>query len=153
MSNVALDAIRAQIRTKRTLLTRLNEQIPEFKRLQVEIAQIPAIKADVEALERALAIIKGEEGKQETPRTGLQQVMDSFSEDSGVARPVASYVTTVLKEAAKPLALSQIVPLIAARGCTANEPTIRGAIYRNAKAGRLFKLAAPGTFGLLEWNK
>lgn len=152
MGNDALDAIRAQIKTKRALLTRLNDQIQEFKRLQGEIAKIPTIKADVEALERALAIIKGEEGRQETPRTGLQQVMDSFGEEPGVARPVAFYVATALKEAGKPLPFSQIIPLIAAKGCTANEPTVRGAIYRNVKSERLFKLVTPGVIGLLEWN-
>jgi hypothetical protein len=124
----------------------------EFRRLQEEMAQAPRLKSEIETLERALIIL--EEEKQPVQKTRLREreIMDSLAPESGRTKPVADYVVEVLREAGKPLPLSQIIPLILVKGSKADTATVRGALYRNAKAKRLVKLIQPGVFGLLEWH-
>jgi len=147
--NAAIDALKAQIKNKKAALAKLRDQEEEFKRLQKAISLMPRIEGDLAALERSLKIVKGEEdsGTQITPQTGSLTMADMFGRES-----VPQLIYSVLKEAAKPQRIEQIMPLLAARGCTATEPTVRGAIYRNAKIGKMFRLVAPGTFGLTEWQ-
>lgn len=150
--NAAIDALKAQIKNKRAQLSKLNERMEEFKKLQLEIAAIPRVRADLYALERSLAILKGDEVKEESPQMAFSEVQTRSRRTSN-ERSVPHLVYSVLKEAGKALTIQQIMPLLAAKGCTAGEPTVRGAIYRNAKIGKMFGLVAPGTFGLLEWKE
>ncbi len=146
--NAGIDVLKAQIRSKKAALAKLREREEEFKRLQKVMAGIPKLQADLSALERSLAILKGEEVP-EDPRD--RKVIDIATIEHLFTRNVPRLVYRVLKEAAKPLRIEQIMPLLAAMGCTAVKPTVRGAIYRNAKPGKIFKVLGPGIFALSEW--
>lgn len=144
------DPIKAQIKNKRALLAKLKERMEDWKRLQAEVAQIPKVEADLKALERTLAILKGEEAP-DSPKITAAMVIEAEKTLFGRRDSVPHVVYSVLKEAGKPLTIEQIMPLLKVKGSMAGEPTVRGAIYRNIKTGKLFKLVGRGTFGLLEW--
>jgi hypothetical protein len=141
---------RKQIKSKRASLSKLKEQAEELKRLQAIVAAMPKIQADLQALERSLAILKGEEAAEPMIQTGLHEVMDQIKRSTR-EHSIPAQVYAVLRDAGKPLTGDQIMGLLAARGRNIAKPTVMGAIYRSAKNGKLFRLVAPGTFGLLEW--
>jgi hypothetical protein len=148
--NAAIELIKTQIKSKRASLSKLKEQAEELKRLQAVVAAMPKVQADLQALERSLAILKGEEAAEPVVQTTLHAVMDDIKR-SIRGHSIPAQVYAVLRDAGKPLTGDQIMGSLAARGKNIAKPTVMGAIYRAAKHGKLFRLVAPGTFGLLEW--
>lgn len=138
-----IEALKAQIKTKRVVLTKLREEEQELKRLQADVASIPSIQTDLLALERSLAILQGEEA---------QDAHENFSAKTLFKETAANSVVSVLREAGKPLTLEQIMPLLRVKGASFAEATVRGALYRNIRIARYFKLVGPGTFSLREWT-
>ena len=142
----AIDAIKAQIKSKRLGLMNLKEKEQELKRLQAEVALLPDIKADLVALERSLAILQGEDAQ--AAHKNLNRIVSSkmFFPDTA-----AKMVVSILEEAAKPMTLEQIMPLLRVRGASIAETTVRGSLYRNIRKARYFKLIGPGLFALRKW--
>ncbi len=140
------EALKAQIKSKRSLLKKLKDQEKEFRRLQEAVAQIPKIQADLSALERSLAILKGEE----IPEPAIiASKLPKVHIPTGNTIP--GMVHQVLKEAGKPLTIDQMLPLIVARGRQVGKLTLMSVIYRCVKKEQFFRLVSRGTFGLLEW--
>ena len=146
--NAAVEAIKTQIDKKKAALSRLRVQEEELKRLQVAVAGIPKLEADLLALERSRSIIKGEEVSEPTSLMAPFGISRNGRSDS-----IPSLVYSVLKEAGKPLRSNEIVPLVAARGCKSTKQSVLGAVYRVAQSGKLFTLVEPGLFGLQEWSE
>lgn len=143
-----IEVLKARIRATQSTLTRLKGQEKELQDLQAEVGKIPKIVADLIALERSLALVKGEEVP-EPPELLPRSIRDRTS----IGKSIPSLVYSVIKEAGKPLKTDQIFPLVLAKGRKVGKLTMVSAIYRCIKNGQLFTLVAPGTFGLIEWSE
>lgn len=153
MKSAEAAAIKALIKKKRAALEKLKAQEAQLKKLQAEVAAIPKVAADLAAAERTLRMLNKEEEAEPQGTIPLPELMKTIMATT-VTRSdsIPSLVYWVLKEAGKPQTSDQIMPLLAARGRTPAKTTVLGSIYRCIKKGQLFKLVAPGTFGLLEWK-
>jgi hypothetical protein len=135
--NAAAEYVKSQLEAKRAELRRIEDMM---LRVQGAIAALEATFDQVAG--------SGKRGRNSVvrPKTGLLEIMNELK------RPkLHDLAYSVLKEAGKPLMGDQIIPLMAARGCTSTKQSILGAIYRAAKNGDRFTVGR-GVFGLLEWN-
>ena len=129
-----------------TIQTLIAQKQAKLEELQRAASYIPRVQADLAALERTLAIVKGED----VPSLTIA-VRDSSRVEDHIQVSIPQLVYSILKETGTPLTGQQIMERVAARGRKDEKASVLGGIYRNIKEGRLFKLVAPGTFGLLEW--
>ena len=163
-SNAAVEALTAQIAEKRAKL----------KKAQEMAAIVERLKTDIQALERSLLIMKGEEPPIGPPSiftmSGYGTVGGSFRHGVPV-RPaeleidtvtpnlfrretsIPDMVVAVLKQSGKPMRTDEIMAALLVHDKTLSRPSVMGAIYRNAKSGRLFRLVKPGIFALLGWEQ
>ena len=125
--------IEAHIQQKRT----------ELERLQQAVAAIPQIQNDLAALERTLAILRGD--------TVFEQ---PFSVQTYIPppEPYPQLAQAILREQRTPLTGDQITHIARSKGKAVKRSSLMGALYRCLKERKYFKLVAPGTFGLLEWE-
>lgn len=154
MKSAEAAAIKALIKKKRAALEKLKDQEAELRKLQAAVAAVPKVAADLAAAERTLRMLNKEEEAEPEAQTQLPEIMKAIRATTIIRQDsIPSLVYSVLKEAGKPQTSDQIMPLLAARGRTAAKTTVLGSIYRCIKKGQLFRLIAPGTFGLLEWKE
>jgi hypothetical protein len=135
--NAAAEYVKNQLEAKRAELRRIEDMM---LRVQGAIAALEA------TLDQVMG--SGKRGRKSiaSPIPGLSDIIN------GLKRPkLHDLAYSVLKEAGKPLTGDQIIPLMAARGCTSTKQSILGAIYRAAKSGDRFTVGR-GVFGLLEWG-
>ena len=121
----------------------------ELEKLQQAIAKISILQADIGALERSLAIFKGDK----IPESVIIRPAPSSIEPVTPRETVPQIVYSILKEVGKPLKGDEIVSIAKSRGKQVGRNTLMVAIYRAAKKGQLFKIMERGVFGLLEWDK
>ena len=149
MSDV-ISVIEKQIQNKQSVLTDLKDQIAKT------LDAIPKLEADLNALNRTLAILKGEEYQEQ------QSTLKPLSKGHTIFKrriirsntvSIPHLVSSILKEAGKPLTGDQIIPVLAAKGKLVTRNTLLSVIYRLIQHKKIFKLVSPGTFGLLEWDK
>ena len=153
--NAVVEAwFREQIKTKRATLVTLRKQADELKHLQSAVATMPRIQAELAALERVLAIEKGEVAPEPTSTSDSKNVRRETPQPVGLKEnSIPSFVYRALKEAGKPMTGDQIMPVFLAAGRQVDKTTVVGAIYRYIKKGQWFRKVAPGTFGLMEWKE
>lgn len=122
-------------------------------------AAITRLQADLEVLERARSLLNG--GSLESPSV-LEQVLRGgrrikkqhplkgrFNPKSSVGHSVI-----VLREAAMPLHIDDILARVKKRGHDAQKTSLGSSLAKLAKQGKIFYRAPqPNTFGLLEWEK
>ena len=137
MSHDITEVLTAHIQRKRK----------ELERLQQAAAAIPQVQHDLEALERTLAILRPNHlSEYPSQQPASRQTYD------GPPEPYPQLVQAILRERGVPLTGDQIVEAANAQGKTVKRTSLMGGMYRCIKEGKLFKLIAPGTFGLLEWD-
>jgi len=127
----------------------LSHKKVELEKLQQAIAKISILQADIGALERSLAIFKGNK----IPESVVMRPVPISTESVIPRVTVPQIAYSILKEAGKPLNGDEIVAIAESKGKQIGRPTLLGAIYRSAKKGQLFKVMERGVFGLLEWDK
>jgi hypothetical protein len=133
MRHDIIDVIEAHVQQKRA----------ELERLQQAVAMIPQVQSDLAALERTLAILRGND----TP------VQPSSAQSFGVPpEPYPELAQAILREHGTPLTGDQITQIARSKGKAVKRSSLMGGLYRCIKEGKYFKLVAPGTFGLLEWE-
>ena len=138
----AVATIKVQIKRRRGVLSTLRQQEKELERLRTEVATIPRVQTDLAALERTLAILQGEEPPEPSVESGA-------NEETSKSIPSLAY--SVLKDTGKPMTGDDMYAAFTARDREVTKSSLLGALYRNVKKGRLFRLVSSGTFGLLEW--
>ena len=126
----------------------VQDQIIEALEAQIAIkqAELRRVEEDLAALQRTLAIFKGERVPERLsplhePTPSLSQPKDSL--------PDVGYMA--LKEVGKPLTGDQIVAFWNGRGKEVSKASLLGALYRHAKHKKTFRVSS-GVFGLLEWQ-
>ena len=128
-----IDVIENHVRQKRE----------ELERLQQAVAAIPQVQNDLAALERTLAILRGDT----TAEPSLSAQSYSVPQE-----PYPQLARAILHEQGTPLTGDQITQIAKSKGKAVSRSSLMGGLYRCTKEGKYFKLVAPGTFGLLEWE-
>lgn len=163
MNESALSVLEAEINSKTIDLNKLEATV------QDAASKIPTLRGDILALQRTIAILKGEKFEHSTPplpsaiRERMERFSRAFSQPSPPSRQTAQdmfkretsipqMVEAVLREANKPMNGDEVMDALLVKDKNLNKPSVMGAIYRNAKAGRIFKIVQPGVFGLLEFE-
>jgi len=136
--STAIQSLRNQLEAKRQ----------DVRRLQ---AQLHHVQGNIEGLENAIETLERAEKRQARQLSPASMAMEElFGKSKKMKLEDLAY--QVLKEASKPLTGDQIIPLMAARGCTSSKQSILGAIYRSMKIGNSpFLKLDSGVFGLSEW--
>lgn len=126
----------------------VQDQVVEALEAQIAIkqAELRRVQQDLAALQRTLAIFRGEQVPERSsplhePIVSLSQPKDSL--------PELAYVA--LKEVGKPMTGDQIVAFWTGRGKEVNKASLLGALYRHTKRKQTFWVNS-GIFGLLEWQ-
>jgi hypothetical protein len=133
MRDDTITVIEAHIQQKRT----------ELERLQQAVAAIPQVQSDLAALERTLAILRGD----------TVSIPPSFGQSYSIPQePYPELAQAIIREEGKPLTGDEITAIARSKGKTVKRASLMGALYRCLKEEKYFTLAAPGTFGLLEWK-
>ena len=133
MRHDIIDVIEAHVQQKRA----------ELERLQQVVATIPQVQNDLAALERTLAILRGDSASAQ-PSSG--QIYNVPQE------PYPELAQAILREQGKPLTGDEITSIARSKGKTVKRTSLMGGLYRCLKEGKYFTLVAPGTFGLIEWG-
>jgi hypothetical protein len=133
MRDDIVTVIEAHIQQKRT----------ELERLQQAVVAIPQVQNDLAALERTLAILRGD--------TVSEQPLSAQSY-TPPPEPYPQLAQAILREQRTPLTGDQITHIARSQGKPVRRSSLMGALYRCIKEGKYFKLVSPGTFGLLEWE-
>jgi hypothetical protein len=139
----AIATIRAEIKKKKSTLTSLKKDEKELERLKKEVAAIPRVQADLSALERTLAILQGEEVPESS---GGVSASEETSTES-----IPTFAYSILKDTGKPMTGDDLHAAFLTKGKEVSKSSLLGALYRNVKKNRLFRLVSSGTFGLLDW--
>ncbi len=126
----------------------MQDQIVEAIEAQIAIkqAELRRVQEDLAALQRTLAIFRGERVSERLPP--LHEPIPSLSKPKD-SLPDVGYMA--LKEVGKPLTGDQIVAFWKGRGHEVNKASLLGALYRCAKHEQRFWVRS-GVFGLLEWQ-
>lgn len=150
-STAAVEELRQRIRTIKATLVGLKAKQEQFRRLQLEIASIPKLEMDVNALERAIAVLLDQEAPA-SPSLFHGKPGAEAQPTSTTTEALPDLIYKIVKEAGKPLTTQQLIPLLAAFGKHPSKAVTRSAVYQAAKRGHRFKIVSPGMFGLLEWS-
>lgn len=137
MSNNIIREIEGQIKRKHD----------EIMKIQKVMDRLHPLKEDLHALERTLAIMRGNNTRD--PRTPERAFFPMHS-TSTISLP--QLAVGVLKEQGKPLKGEHIIQLIENKGRRVRKLSLLGALYRDVKFGKTFTLVEPGVFGLKLWN-
>ena len=155
----AVNTIGAEIEAKRS----------ELKMAEETLRRVQILRMEISALERARAILEGKTINQFdldhgsivvgpgtgrlviTPTSVRTEVSSQSTDLYKRQESIPAMVFNALKESGKPLASDEIMAALLMRDRNLNRPSVLGAIYRNAKAGRMFRVIKPGVFGLLAW--
>jgi len=125
------------------LETHIQRKREELERLQQAMAMIPQVQSDLAAMERTLAILGG--------KTAIEQPSSGQSYDPP-QEPYPQLAQAILREQGTPLTGDQITHIARSKGKPVSRSSLMGALYRCSKEKKFFKLVAPGTFGLLDWE-
>jgi len=116
----------------------------ERKKLEAAVAKLPQLEAEAQAIKLLLSKYGGKDIDQTTvaPQAALY---------SPPGPSVCALALRALSEAGKPQTTTQILASLASHGKVTTSATLRSTILINAHKNKLFKVYAPGVYGLKEW--
>ena len=116
----------------------------ERKKVQAAVARLPKLDTEVQAIKLLLATYTGE--------TDQYPSTDQSPLYSSQGNSVSSLVYRALTEAGKPQKTEALLAFLASHGKQTTSATLRSTIYMRVKSNKLFKVVAPGVYGLKEWQ-
>lgn len=135
------------------LTERINALETELADLKRAAARILLLESNLRALRQSRALLGGEPDRSLTAPNGSGPRLFPGPRPSGQLPPPTKVVTPVspipasiltlmvLREAARPLHVGEIMQTLRARGCQASQATIVGSLARYVKLGKLQRVA------------
>ena len=133
-SNAGIEFLKRQLDTAET----------ERTKVQAAVARLPKLDAEVQAIKLLLATYTGE--TDQSPSTDQSPLYSSQGNS------VSSLVYRALTEAGMPQKTEELLAFLASHGKQTTSATLRSTIYMRVKSNKLFKVVAPGVYGLKEWQ-
>lgn len=122
----------------------------KLEKLQKDVAKIPDLEIDINALQRSLSILNDITENQ--PIDVSEADVDSFEEYAPLKyAPLVEVLYAAFKGATKPMTTSELLAAITSRGREVQRKTLSACIYRELKVGNRLVKVGPGIFGLSEW--
>ena len=115
--------------------------------IRERLARIAALQDEVAALKRVKPILETEhiESKNTRGKRARGRFRTRPSSDQSLA-------AKAIREAKKPLSITDIMAYLARNGKIANKPSVVSTLAKMVKRGEVFyRCVQPNTFGLLEW--